>query len=215
MNWLRWWLRSLSADAPLTAGQRAIVADFAAAYDPVRVCYGLFPGTRRAARAAGLTEDDVRSAGWAGVLRAARTFDPGRGVKFATYATPWIRNAVQREAEAVARGCLRGAWRPDDLQGWGWDDLGVAAPAADPDAAEGRAALSARVAAALGRLDARGREVLTLRFGIGGGPGLTRRQVGERLGVSRERALQMERAALAEVRVPLLAAWSGLAGGGA
>lgn len=34
--------------------------------------------------------------GWLGLLSACRTFDPSRGVKFSTYATWWIRQAITR-----------------------------------------------------------------------------------------------------------------------
>jgi RNA polymerase primary sigma factor len=49
----------------------------------------------------------------------------------------------------------------------------------------------------LGRLGARQADVLRLRFGLGGEGGLTLAEVGDRLGVTRERVRQIEQGALA------------------
>jgi RNA polymerase primary sigma factor len=56
-----------------------------------------------------------------------------------------------------------------------------------------------RVRRAVARLPERLREVVILRFGLGGQEPLTFSALGERLGVSRERARQLEQRALAEL----------------
>jgi DNA-directed RNA polymerase sigma subunit (sigma70/sigma32) len=57
------------------------------------------------------------------------------------------------------------------------------------------------------------REVLTLRFGLDGGPPRTLEQIGNNFGLTQERIRQIERKALAELRhVPLLATLSHLVG---
>jgi RNA polymerase sigma-32 factor len=43
--------------------------------------------------------DDLVAEGNIGALRAARRFDPGRGVKFLTYAYPWIDVSIQNFAQ--------------------------------------------------------------------------------------------------------------------
>lgn len=59
-------------------------------------------------------QEDARQAGFEAVLRALAAFDPARGVRFATYAVPWMLGAmkkagrqcswrVQRDLHAVAR----------------------------------------------------------------------------------------------------------------
>lgn len=51
----------------------------------------------------GYDRDDVQSLGYLGLLRAAQTFDPGRGVAFSTYAyrciETTIAGALKREAD--------------------------------------------------------------------------------------------------------------------
>jgi RNA polymerase primary sigma factor len=72
---------------------------------------------------------------------------------------------------------------------WGGPDPGSEAERCD----EARG-LRARMAV---RLDAREREILTLRFGLGGGGPLTLKEVGRRLGITREWVRKIERRAVA------------------
>lgn len=52
---------------------------------------------------AGMPLDDLVQEGVIGLIRAAEKFDWRRGFKFSTYATWWIRQAVQRGLEKEAR----------------------------------------------------------------------------------------------------------------
>ncbi len=60
--------------------------------------------------------------------------------------------------------------------------------------------LADQVERALDGLTARERDVLRLRFGIGGEPGLTLEEVGERFALTRERIRQIEVQALRKLR---------------
>jgi DNA-directed RNA polymerase sigma subunit (sigma70/sigma32) len=57
------------------------------------------------------------------------------------------------------------------------------------------------VAALLARLGARPREALGLRFGLGGGPPLSRDEVARRFGVTPQRVSRVLLAALEELRL--------------
>ncbi len=63
-----------------------------------------------------------------------------------------------------------------------------------------RARLAEQARRGLSRLDERERSILTWRFGLDGGEEHTLQQIGERLGLSRERARQLEARALAKLR---------------
>jgi RNA polymerase primary sigma factor len=75
----------------------------------------------------------------------------------------------------------------------------------DPDAQTAlddieRARLADQARRGLSRLDDRERSILTWRFGLDGGEEHTLQEIGERLGLSRERARQLEPRALAKLR---------------
>jgi RNA polymerase primary sigma factor len=69
-----------------------------------------------------------------------------------------------------------------------------------PDAATALKLRSAELKRALLRLSPRGRSVLMRRFGLDGNPPQTLEQVGESLGITRERVRQLEARALRELR---------------
>jgi RNA polymerase primary sigma factor len=71
-----------------------------------------------------------------------------------------------------------------------------------PDEAAIRRNLAERIRAVLSVLTAREEQVLRKRFGIGGERERTLREVGEELGLTRERIRQIEAAALAKLRRP-------------
>ncbi|NNG21187.1 sigma-70 family RNA polymerase sigma factor [Naumannella sp. ID2617S] len=55
--------------------------------------------SRATARGTGHQEPDLFQEGCAGLAQALRRFDPRAGVRFATYALPWIRSSVARASE--------------------------------------------------------------------------------------------------------------------
>lgn len=65
--------------------------------------YGLIHLVAQAYRRAGIRYEDLTQEGAMGLLRAAETFDPDRGVRFGTYAVYWIRSKVQRFIEHQRR----------------------------------------------------------------------------------------------------------------
>lgn len=65
--------------------------------------YGLIHLVAQAYRRAGIRYEDLVQEGAMGLLRAAETFDPERGVRFGTYAVYWIRSKVQRFIEHQRR----------------------------------------------------------------------------------------------------------------
>lgn len=175
----------------------------------------------------GFDVDDMTQEGLIGLLRAARRWDPGRGLKFSSLAVPCIRDAISTAWTTRSRRRLRSA--TPDRSGWpGWNDweercLSLDAPlpgssgrtlgdvmaddrAVDPAQAAALADRACRLLQALADLDPLERAVLVHRYGLVGEP-LGWPQIARRLGVTSGRARQIEAAALATLReVPSLAA---------
>ena len=200
-----------------------------------------------------MTLDDLIAEGWIGLHRAAKRFDPDRGIRFATYARWWARAQMTRAVDQGGRlirlpgGAVEMQRTLRRLQQQ-LDDAGVEYGLADLAAETGlseervqellaprtiaslespieegrdrvlgdmladeeaestddiaiRQVLMQRVRHLVDDLeDERHRRVLVLRYGLADGSFRTLSEVGRELGVSRERARQIERRALDRVR---------------
>lgn len=163
----------------------------------------------------GLPFEDLIAEGCVGLLKAIRRYDPANETRFMTYASFWVRKEiiaavvdqphtvhVPRYARAHGCGALR-VVRLDAPKGADGTP-GLAGRLRHPDPLPADAVIEGqqtmRLRRHLLRLPPREQTVLASRFGLGGQPTQTLREIGGRLGLSRERVRQIEVSAIKQLR---------------
>ncbi len=175
-------------------------------------------------RGRGLPLSDLVQEGSIGLMKAIDRYDPGRKVKFTTYAAWWILCGIQRAIIRDSRTIrlsfhivrtinrhMRGIQDTDAVMKLGQigrvttslhtleeEDRGrfLAVPNFDLE----ELVKAEAVKHLLSVLDDRERKVLVERFGLGGKEESSLRQIGDSLGISYERVRQIEEKALEKIR---------------
>jgi RNA polymerase primary sigma factor len=143
---------------------------------------------------AGYELSECVSDGNLALIQAVDGFDFARGNKFSTYATWAIRNKLARQEPKSLR--LR-------RQPFARYEESLTAPDTGVDEYELEKVQDQRrsvVRRWFGRLEPRERRILASRYGIGGAPELTLKQIGRELGISKERVRQIAARAQAKLR---------------
>lgn len=156
----------------------------------------------------GLDMDDLISEGNIGMLSAAKSFDASRGKNFATYAAPFVRDAIGKAIEQLGGiyRVPRDASNPTlekkrsralsiDAPVGGSNELSLAKVIPDQDAPDPekelqRNILDKELKAILTYLHTRERLVIQRFYGIGVEP-RTMAEIGQEMGLKRERVRQI------------------------
>ena len=155
----------------------------------------VFSLVKRYARVGSAAFDEFTGEGYVTLMRAVEKFDFARGAKFSTYATWAVVNAcnalVRRQKQPNRRDVCQ---FPDG------DEDSVADHRATADEERGRQKLGHLVDQLLLGLSPRERTIIEARFGfnLSRSPSLT--ELGRGLGISKERARQLEKRALGKLR---------------
>jgi len=154
--------------------------------------------------ASGCDQDDLISIGTIGLIKGISSYRPEKGVRLATYASRCVENEVlmyfRREKKTAGDVSLSDALAGDE-EGSGLSIQDVLYEEDDIlerlSTREDTARLRRFVETAL---DGREREIVSLRYGLGGGEPLPQREVAERLSISRSYVSRLEKRALEKLR---------------
>lgn len=185
---------SIAGNGELSGG------DFACAQRGCRACQdalirehcGLIPRVLQGMEHAGVPYAELVQEGRLALWHAVLGFDPGRGVRFATYGWRVVEHALW----AAVRRARRGG-----------DESVPAAAAPEPwRVLSQQPAVRAALRAAVGQLPERLRDVVTGLYGLDGQTPCTQAALGRAWGISRERIRQLHVQALVRLRHPGLSA---------
>lgn len=154
----------------------------------------------------GVAVEDLVSIGTIGLIKAVHTFDPGRRIKLATYASRCIENEIlmflrrhaKTRAEVSLDEPLNTDWEGDELLLS--DILGTESDVVRhlEDSVE-----KELLHTAMGRLSGRERRIVELRFGLVDGEERTQKQVADLLGISQSYISRLEKRILKKLRQEL------------
>ena len=154
--------------------------------------------------------EDLISIGTIGLIKAVNTFDPEKKIKLATYASRCIENEVlmylrhtsRQKYEVSLDEPLRTDWDGNELLLS--DVLGTEGDLVSrgvEEDAEKQVLLSA-----LSRLNQREQQIMTMRFGLGGGKEMTQKEVADVLGISQSYISRLEKRILSRLQSEMAAA---------
>lgn len=156
----------------------------------------------------GINIEDLISIGTIGLIKAVGTYRTDKNIKLATYASRCIENEIlmylrknaSRRGEVSFDEPLNTDWDGNELllsDVLGTDEDVVMRPIEeDVD--------RSLLAAAIGTLSPREREIITLRFGLGGGKEQTQKEVADRLGISQSYISRLEKRIISRLKKEIL-----------
>ncbi len=160
----------------------------------------------------GVYIEDLISIGTIGLIKGINTFRRDRNIKLATYASRCVENEILMHIRKIAN--QKGEISLDEPINTDWD--GNELLLSDILGTDGDTVLRALedsvdhelLREALARLPGRDREIIALRFGLGGLPAQTQKEVADRLGISQSYISRLEKRILEKLREDITHAWS-------
>lgn len=151
--------------------------------------------------------DELISVGTIGLVKAGNTYDPGRNVKFATYATRCIENEIAMYIRYINRRQRTVSLHKTvctDIDGnrLHLEDVLGTAPDMVNQTIEAHDELN-MLSRALESLDESDRRIIVYRYGLNGRPKLTQSQLAERLGLSQSCMSRLEKRIVLRLRAAM------------
>ncbi|MBQ7784551.1 MAG: RNA polymerase sporulation sigma factor SigE [Clostridia bacterium] len=145
----------------------------------------------------GVGIEDLISIGTIGLIKAVNTFDPDKKIKLATYASRCIENEILMFLRRTSRQKLEVSLDEPLNTDWDGNELLLS----DILGTEGDMVYKSieetverqMLAIALSRLSMREKEIMRLRFGLGGGQEKTQKEVADIMGISQSYISRLEK----------------------
>jgi len=156
----------------------------------------------------GVGIEDLISIGTIGLIKAVGTYDTGKNIKLATYASRcieneilmYLRKASSRRGEVSLDEPLNTDWDGNELllsDVLGTDENMVMQPIEDDVDRQ-------LLFEAVSRLSERERTIITMRFGLDGKPERTQKEVADILGISQSYISRLEKRIIARLKKEIL-----------
>ena len=156
----------------------------------------------------GINIEDLISIGTIGLIKAVNSYRSDKNIKLATYASRCIENEIlmhlrktaPQKSEVSFDEPLNTDWDGNELllsDILGTDEDMVMKPIEDDVDRE-------LLMDAVSRLNAREKEIITLRFGLGGGEEKTQKEVADRMGISQSYISRLEKRIIAHLKKEIL-----------
>lgn len=149
-------------------------------------------------------QDDLISIGTIGLIKAVSTFKSDKGIRLATYAARCIENEILmffRAAKKTSQDVFISDPIDTDKDGNALTLIDVIADTRDiPEEIETKMKLERLRVIIGGCLTDREKEIIYMRYGIGGRQELTQREIAKKLKISRSYVSRIEKSALEKLR---------------
>ena len=154
----------------------------------------------------GVGIEDLISIGTIGLIKSVNTFRSDRQIKLATYASRCIENEILMYLRKTSGQKELSIDEPLHID-WDGNELLLSDVLSDEEDSVSRAIEFEEdrrtIFVALSHLSPREREIIELRFGLGGGRELTQKEVAARLGISQSYISRLEKKIIARLRVEI------------
>ena len=149
-------------------------------------------------------QDDLISIGTIGLIKAVSTFNGDKGIRLATYAARCIENEILmhfRNMKKTQQDVYISDPIDTDKDGNALTLIDIIADNSDiAEEIDKKIKLEKLRVIIHGCLDEREKKIIIMRYGIGGTPELTQRDISKRLNISRSYVSRIEKSALEKLR---------------
>ena len=156
----------------------------------------------------GVPSEDMVSIGTIGLIKAVNTFRPDRNIKLATYSSRCIENEILMHIRKIANQKTEVSLDEPINTDWDGNELLLSdVLGTDGDIVMRPMEEDAEqqlLREALARLPERERRIVSLRFGLGGRPEKTQKEVADLLGISQSYISRLEKRIMQRLRRDLL-----------